>query len=150
MKTRDTFSQAIDQLGSLPAETSLAILHPDFHGQHRLFGPTLKQPDETIVFIATPDPKLSFAQWASHIKSAYEIQLQVSVPDLSSDPKSAAAALASAISSREDLTIIDAYDIAPQPEATIFVAELVRAAHRFSRNDWRARAADGPAQASRP
>lgn len=128
MKTRDTFSQAIDQLGSLPAETSLAILHPDFHGQHRLFGPTLKQPDETIVFIATPDPKLSFAQWASHIKSAYEIQLQISVPDLSSDPKSAAAALASAISPHgKILTIIDAYDIAPQPEATIFVAELVRA-----------------------
>jgi DNA-binding SARP family transcriptional activator len=128
MKTRDSFTQAKEQLDSLPDETSLAILHPDFHGQHRLFGPALKQSDRPIVFMATPAPKLTFAQWVSHLKAAYETQLKASISDLPADPKSAAAALAKAISSHgKILTIIDAYDIAPQPEATIFVAAFVGA-----------------------
>lgn len=128
MKTLDSLTQAKQQLDSLPDETSLAILHPDFHGQHRLFGPALKQPDRTLVFIATPEPKLTFAQWVSYIKSGYATQLNTTIPDLPADPQLAAKALIDAITPHgKILTILDAYDIAPQPEATAFLAAFVHA-----------------------
>lgn len=126
MNTVDSFSHAKEQLLSLSSDVKLAILHPDFHGQHRLFTPILAQPDTMILFVATPFQSASFDEWIMYLKHTVEAQLGSTLPDFSSDPIAAASAFVETLNAHGSLIVIlDAYDLAPQDEAATFVAALV-------------------------
>jgi hypothetical protein len=126
MNTIDSFAHANNQFLGLPPHIKLAILHPDFHGQHRLFAPVLAQDESFTLFMATPLVKHSFTEWLAYLTEACQAQLNQSLPDLGSNPSEAAATLADILNDRgKVIAILDAYDLAPHDTANEFVATLV-------------------------
>jgi DNA-binding SARP family transcriptional activator len=127
MSTSDSFSHAKQQLLELPPSVTLVILHPDFHGQHRLFAPLLSEAAITPVFLAVSEPGLTLQDLLVELKEAVEVQLDPSVADLPTDPIRAASALAKSLNKTPDTTLIlDAYDRLDQEEVTPFIVALTR------------------------
>jgi DNA-binding SARP family transcriptional activator len=127
MNTLDAFTHAQNQLRHLPPDVTLAILHPDFHGQHRLLAPILLDRDAKAVFIAVPQPGFTLRSLLVALKDAVQSQLEVSLSDLPLDAESAAAALVEVFKAEgKVLLILDAYDLANQDEAAPFFAALAR------------------------
>lgn len=127
MSTLDSFSHAAQQLLDLPSNVTLAILHPDFHGQHRLFTPLLSEAGTTPVFLAVPEPGLSLYDLLVVLREAVETQLNISLPDISRDVDHAAAALAAAFKKNGHVTLIlDGYDLVDQDEVAAFIVNLAR------------------------
>ncbi len=125
MSTSDSFSHAKQQLLGLSSDTTLVILHPDFHGQHSLFSPLLAEADTTPVFLAVSEPGLALRDLLDDLRQALNAQLNLSLDDLPADPERAAAALAKPINKVQHVTLIlDAYDRIDQVEATPFIAAL--------------------------
>ena len=73
MNTLESITYAIEQLRHLSSQITLAVLHPDFHGQHRLFAPILKDSRTRAVFIAVPAAHLSFASFVSHLDEVLKL-----------------------------------------------------------------------------
>jgi DNA-binding SARP family transcriptional activator len=120
MNTLDLFSYARDQLLRLQPEITLAILHPDFHGQHRLLGPVLNQSD--VVFLAVPQTGYTFDELLAALAEALQDQLGISQVKFPASPESAAAHLAEVMRGRGRLTLIlDAYDRAQTDESFDFI-----------------------------
>lgn len=126
MNTLDSFTHANNQFHNLPPQVSLAILHPDFHGQHRLFAPLLQEAGATTVFVAIPETGYSLSSLLAQLKEAIQHQLNVSIPDLPSSAEAAAKALVKAVKGNNLMLIIDAYDQVNQDEAAPFMAALAR------------------------
>jgi DNA-binding SARP family transcriptional activator len=121
----NSFVQAREQLLNLPSTIRLAILHPDFHGQHRLFSAILNDLGSSTVYCSIPAPGLSFDDLLVLLQDAAALQLDTSPPDLSRDPVAAADAMA-AVLNRHGKTslIVDAYDLIDQDEVNAFFAAL--------------------------
>jgi DNA-binding SARP family transcriptional activator len=127
MNTVDAFTHAQNQLRRLPPDITLAILHPDFHGQHRLLAPILLDRDAKTVFMSVPRPGYSLRALLATLQDAVQNQLDISLSDLPSDAEPAAAALVKALKSQgKVMLILDSYDLANQDEAAPFFAALVR------------------------
>jgi DNA-binding SARP family transcriptional activator len=127
MNTLDSYEHAKDQLLSLPTSATLVILHPDFHGQHRLFAPVLSARGAKTVFLGVPGPRLRLPDLLALLVEALETQLDISLPTLPNNPEAAATALAKQLKSHGKLTLIlDAYDLLPREEATPFTIALAR------------------------
>lgn len=130
MNTLNTFAQAQEQLVNLPAHVTLAILHPDFHGQHRLLTPLLNRADTPVVFLAAPEPGYSLSQLLSRLRDVLQAQLGITLGDLPVGAEAAASAVMDALRGYDRMILIfDAYDLLNQEEVTPFVAAL---AHQFS------------------
>jgi DNA-binding SARP family transcriptional activator len=125
MSTSDSFSNAKQQLLDLPPDTTLVILHPDFHGQHSLLAPLLAEIDTTPVFLAISEPGWSLRDLLDDLTETVNAQLKLSLDALPGDAERAAAALAKSINKVQRVTLIlDAYDRLDQDEVTPFVAAL--------------------------
>jgi DNA-binding SARP family transcriptional activator len=127
MSTFDSFSHAREQLLGLPPSVTLAILHPDFHGQHRLFAPLLSKADTTLVYLGVPEPGMALDDLLAELREEIEIQLDITLADVPADAGRAADVLANALHKTKNVTLIlDAYDLVDQAEVTPFVVALVR------------------------
>jgi DNA-binding SARP family transcriptional activator len=127
MSTSDSFAYARDQLNHLSDSIKLAILHPDFHGQHRLFSPLLQIPDTQCVFMSVPTMDFSGGDLITLIREALSSQLQIKLPELRRDLEASAADLGKALAGRgKVLLVLDAYDLAQQDESGAVLAALVR------------------------
>ncbi|HEX3054485.1 MAG TPA: bacterial transcriptional activator domain-containing protein [Aggregatilineaceae bacterium] len=127
MNTQDSFSYASEQLRSLPAHVTLLILHPDFHGQHRLFAPVLADLDTTTIFLTVPSPNYPFEAFLADLRDALQAQLNVEPPKLPKSAEDAASTIARFLKPYGRVTlIIDAYDSTQRDEAAPFIAALAR------------------------
>lgn len=127
MNMLDSYTHARDQLRNLPQSVTLAILHPDFHGQHRLFAPILGADDTTTLFLSIPDTGQSLKGLLAHLSDSLQQQLGAGAPSLAGDAESAGGALARALNSLGRTTLIlDAYDLVNQDEVAPFVAAVAR------------------------
>jgi len=127
MNTQDSFSYASEQLRSLPAHVTLLILHPDFHGQHRLFAPVLTDLDTTTIFLTVPSPNYPFDAFLADLCDALQTQLNADLPKLPKSAPDAASTIAKFLKPYGRVTlIIDAYDFTQRDEAAPFIATLAR------------------------
>jgi len=127
VNTLEPFAQARNQLQSLPPQISLAILHPDFHGQHRLFAPLLEKPDTTVLFLTIPRPDYPLRDLLTLFQEAFEAQFNTTLADLPADGSGAASAVLKALRRAGNVIILlDAYDLARQDETTPFIVALAR------------------------
>jgi DNA-binding SARP family transcriptional activator len=126
VNTIDSYTQANNQFHNLPPQTTLAILHPDFHGQHRLFAPLLKEPSTATIFTAVPQAGYSLSMLLARLKDALQSQLEISVPNLPGEADAAAKALVKSLKGQNLVLIIDAYDLVDQDEVAPFMAALAR------------------------
>jgi DNA-binding SARP family transcriptional activator len=125
MNNVDSFAHAADQLRNLPADISLVILHPDFHGQHRLFAPFLNRSDAATVFASIPMPGFNLDNLLGQLKDVIQTQLDISLPDVPCETVEAAGVLARAFAQCGDVNLIlDAYDLADASLVSPFVAAL--------------------------
>ncbi|NDJ77891.1 MAG: hypothetical protein GYB65_16705 [Chloroflexi bacterium] len=130
MNALDSFELATDQLDSLSPDITLLILHPDFHGQHRLFAPLLRDSDKTSLFLAIPEQDLSFAALLSELEETLETQLDPDVPELPDAPEAAAQSLAANLQAHGPANlIIDNFDLVQQEAVAPFITAL---AHHLS------------------
>lgn len=131
VNTFNSFANAKEQLQNLSPDVTLAILHPDFHGQHRLFVPILLESSSPTIFLTISQPDCSLETLLKELKEAAQQQLDIKLPDISGQPEKAAAALADALRKVGPVTlVIDAYDNARQSEVSGFFTAL---AQRFSK-----------------
>lgn len=120
MNTLDLFSYARDQLLRLQPNITLAVLHPDFHGQHRLLGPVLNQSE--AVFVAMPQRGYAFDDLLVELAEALQDQLGIGQVKFPANPEAAAARLAEVMRNRKHVTLIlDAYDRIQTDETTRFI-----------------------------
>ncbi|MBN2306220.1 MAG: bacterial transcriptional activator domain-containing protein [Anaerolineae bacterium] len=127
MNKLDSFEQAQEQLAALPADIALAILHPDFHGQHRLFAPLLRRDGVTTLFLSVSAPGTSLANLLADLEQTFAAQLGITPPNLPADPEAAATAVLSLLAGQGRVNLIlDAYDLVDQDELDPFIAALVR------------------------
>ncbi len=125
MKNPDTFTQAQEQLRSLPRHIVLAILHPDFYGQNRLLAQPLVEPSAKAVFVNLAQPDLPLTGLIAQLHEAFATQLGVTLPAHTS-PAGSATALAGVMTEQGGVTvIISAYDYARQEEVAPFIQALV-------------------------
>ncbi len=127
MNIVDTASFAHDQFKQLSPDTTLVVLHPDFHGQHSLFAPVLENPAIATVFVSVNEQNLPFSDLLNRLSDALETQLGLPRPSLPSDPAGAAKTVAEHLNARGNVTLIlDAYDQVEQEHSTRFMAGLAR------------------------
>jgi DNA-binding SARP family transcriptional activator len=125
MSTSDSFTYAKQQLLGLSPDTTLVILHPDFHGQHSLFAPLLAEGDTTPVFLAVSERGLPLRALLDDLRDTLNAQLNLSLDNLPGDAERAAAVLAKSINKVQHVTLIlDAYDRLDQEAVAPFVAAL--------------------------
>jgi DNA-binding SARP family transcriptional activator len=125
MRKHDSFLQAQEQLRSLPKRATLAILHPDFHGQNRLLAQPLADKSAKTVFVTLPESQLALTGLIGHLQGALASQLGVALAAHPS-PGDTAAALAQTMADQGGVTlIISAYDRARQEEVVPFIQALV-------------------------
>jgi DNA-binding SARP family transcriptional activator len=127
MNPLDLFSYARDQLLRLPPNVTLAVFHPDFHGQHRLIAPLLRQGGSPVVFYSIPAPAFSLQDLLADLKDNLEAQLGIRVKNFSADPDAAAAQLADILNAQGPaLLILDAYDQGDPETLTRFITSAVQ------------------------
>ncbi len=127
MSTSDSFSYAQGQLSDLPSHIKLVILHPDFHGQHRLLSPLLADTTTAPVFLAVPGSGMGLKSLIAGLGEALETQLKASLGKVPASAQGAATALASSIPRNTRISLIlDAYDLLDPHETTPFIAALAR------------------------
>ncbi len=118
---------AHDQLKQLPSEVTLAVLHPDFYGQHSLFVPVLDDPQQTAVYLALRVPQTPCRDLVAALQSALEEQAGIASPDLPGDLTAAADAIAKMLGNHTNCTlIIDAYDLAAPAQCNDFIVQLAQ------------------------
>lgn len=127
MNTADPYVSAAQQLESLAPDITLAILHPDFHGQHQLFAPVLNQTDATLLFAAIPDSATHLPDLLAIIKHELDVQLPNPLPELPPDAEAAASILADRFQARGNIMfILDAYDHTIEEDTAPFISALAR------------------------
>ncbi|MBN1201444.1 MAG: bacterial transcriptional activator domain-containing protein [Anaerolineae bacterium] len=130
MNTLDSFAHAKQQLDALPPSVTLIVLHPHFHGQHRLFAPITQQPDTQTLFLAVPQADYPLDALLTRLHEALQDQLGLDVPAFPAKAEAAADALAQVFDSQGSISlIVDAYDLTKHSETTPFIAAL---AHRLT------------------
>jgi DNA-binding SARP family transcriptional activator len=128
MNPLSSFSHAQNQLNGLTPSLKLAILHPDFHGQHRLLAPILEEPNTTILFISLSTAGASLSDLLAQFQEVADTQLGIQIKTLPAKAAEAAAALAKALNGQKNLRLIlDAYDLADQSAVAPFIVALVNA-----------------------
>ncbi len=134
MNVLDSFSHSLEQLQNLPRGVTLAILHPDFHGQHRLFTSFLKSSKTPLIFAAVSTPGTSLDDLLSLLEDAVRQQYDADLPTLPRSPAGAAAALAASLNAKSGVTLIlDAFDLANHEECAPFVVALASALNKQGR-----------------
>ncbi len=127
MNTIDSFAQAQNQLYNLPSDVTLAILHPDFHGQHRLLTPVLGDSSFTLAFVTVPEQNCSLETLLAHIQTALEPQLNAELPHLRGNADSAGRQFAKVLNGYgRVMLVIDAYDLADRAAVAPFIAGLAQ------------------------
>lgn len=127
MNTLPAADYARNHLRALAPDITLAILHPDFHGQHRLMAPLLADPERATVFYTIPAPGFTLAALLAGLKDTFAVQLKIAIGDLPANAEAAASALAAAIRAQGRVSlVVDAYDLANQDEIGPFTAALAR------------------------
>jgi DNA-binding SARP family transcriptional activator len=127
MNNLDSYAQAQEQLVGLPPTVTLVILHPDYHGQHRLFAPLLRQANTRRLFLSVPSAGYTLADMLAALRTAAQTQLDLDLGDLPTDASAAADAVVQALAGQGDLIlIVDAFDLADQADVAPFFAELAR------------------------
>lgn len=128
MNMVDSALFAHDQLKQLPSEITLAILHPDFHGQHSLFAPLLADKNRTTLFLAVSEPDTAFRDLLKSLQVALETQADITFSSLPDSAEAAAAAIAKMLNSGNKYTlIIDAFDCAAEEHTNEFISALAGA-----------------------
>ena len=125
MNRLDSFDQAKEQLLNLPPSVRLAILHPDFHGQHQLFAPILTELGNYTVYLPIPEAGLGFGDFTALLHDAVALQLDRDLPDLPDDPIACATSFAEVFNGLGTVSLIlDAYDLIDHEVINLFVAAL--------------------------
>lgn len=125
MKPLDIYAQAKEQLHNLSPNISLAILHPDFHGQHRLFGSFLKD-NKTVLYVPVAHSDTTAADLRRRLENALH-DLTGEPVNVPADPDQAAAAVAGALESRQPyIVLIDGYDLLDPAKVTATTVALTQ------------------------
>jgi len=133
MKTPEVFAQAKEQLQNLPGNASLAILHPDFHGQNRLLTLLLSAPAVKTIFLAMPEPGLSLQRLLQLLHEAVETQLGTSAPAFNSAEDAVKALAAIAREQGPVNLILSAFDLADQDDVAPLIQAMVESFPQGSR-----------------
>lgn len=116
---------AHDQMRQLPSEITLTILHPDFHGQHRLIAPILGEAGRSVIYLAAPETDSSLKGLLGALQEAISTQAGIDLASLPSDAEAAAAEFAKALEQCGNCSlVIDAFDLVSFEESSNFIAEL--------------------------
>jgi DNA-binding SARP family transcriptional activator len=127
VNTLDSFEQAREQLLDLPPGVTLVILHPDFHGQHRLLAPVFAEANIPTVFTTVPASDYTLSDFIALLAETLQTQTNAKLPQLSGDVDKAAAAIADVLKKQGPMNLIlDAYDRARQSEVAPFMTSLTQ------------------------
>lgn len=125
MNMVDSALFAHDQLRQLPPGITLAVLHPDFHGQHSLLAPLLQDKRRTTLFLAVSEPDTAYDDLLKSLKHMFDSQADITLPDLPDGAEAAAAVIAKTLNSGGKYTlIIDAFDYVNQEHTNAFITAL--------------------------